>query len=85
VRASNQCSAPSGRKTFPPSCTFPLYCLRRLRDEEAVDQEWEEATGPLSIQPIPTTPYLALGFRIPATFRGSVLRASTCLVFYKPP
>jgi hypothetical protein len=26
-------SAPGGRTTFPPSCTFPLYCLRRFGDE----------------------------------------------------
>jgi ParB family transcriptional regulator, chromosome partitioning protein len=26
----------------PPSCTFPLDRLRRLRDEKGVDQEWEE-------------------------------------------
>jgi hypothetical protein len=29
-------SAPGGRTTFPPSCTFPLYCLRRFGDEQRV-------------------------------------------------
>jgi hypothetical protein len=36
-----------GKTTFPPSCTFPLYCLRRFGDVERVF--WDLGIGDSSI------------------------------------